>query len=70
MITIPLSLINLLGLFLLSRRRRLGWLLTFVGETSWGVYGLSTAQWGLALGGFVTAVVQLVGWFRWRRSRD
>lgn len=68
-ITIPLSLINLLGLFLLSRHLRIGWLFTVLGETLWGVYGVSTGQWGLALGGFVTAVVQCFAWVRWRRAR-
>jgi hypothetical protein len=67
MLTIPLSCINLLGLFLLAKRYRTGWLLTVVGECGWGVYGLWTSQWGLALGGFVTACVQVRGWWGWRR---
>jgi hypothetical protein len=69
-ITVPLSLINLAGFLLLAKKYRTGWLLTILGESLWGAYGSWTGQWGLAAGGFVTAVFQFRGWLKWRRRTD
>lgn len=65
-LTVPLSFVNLLGMYLLSRRLRIGWVPTILGEICWGVYGGWTHQWGLLLGGLVTAIVQCLAWMKWR----
>lgn len=69
LLTLPLSVLNLWGMWLLGRKNRLGWLVTIFGEICWGLYGGWTTQYGLCLGGFVTAAVQVRAWWKWQRNR-
>lgn len=68
LITVPLSVLNLFGMWLLARKSRAGWVCTILGEICWGIYGGWTSQYGLAVGGFVTAAAQVRAWWKWRTA--
>ena len=68
MITIPLTVLSLIGVFLLSRKQRTGWLFAVVSEICWAIYGWFTHQWGLTLGGLVIGGIQIRAWLNWRRK--
>lgn len=67
MLTIPLCALSLIGMYLVSKMKRIGWLVGILSGFTWIAYGIYTHQWGLVISSVVTGVVQVRAWWEWGR---
>ena len=58
----------LVGQLLITKKRKIGFLIRLVGELGWGVIGLALGMSSIVIWSLVFAVVEVVGWVRWRRE--
>ena len=62
-----LSILQLVGVWSVSRRRPTGWLIGSAVQTSWAMYGALTAQAAFIFGCLISLTIQGYAWLRWSR---
>jgi hypothetical protein len=55
----------LTGMFLLSRKQRIGWLVLSVSGIGWIIYGWLTHQGGIVFQSIILSIVQMRAYIKW-----
>jgi hypothetical protein len=64
--SIGLSVVGMLGFYLVGEKRRSGWLVGIVSQFLWLAYAVAFRQWGFVLGCFIFGGTYLRNWLRWK----
>jgi hypothetical protein len=64
-----LSLVSLAGLWATGSKHRWGWIVGFISEFPWIVYGQASHQYGFIVMSAIFAVVHIRNWLKWGSLR-
>lgn len=66
--SVALTTIGVTGLFLVTRKLRLGFAVGIAVQVLWIFYAIVTRQWGFIASALAYGTVNALGWWRWRPS--
>lgn len=59
-----------LGMYLLAKKKKVGWFFRFVGELGWTSLGLALGLSSIVIWGIIFMVIDAFGYYHWRKHEN